>query len=105
MGEYIRDNRKHPTPHNNPQEGHMSDTTTTTTTDLVYAGITARDIAREYFPDATDEECEYLIWERTGYPSFWDIPKDGLTPAECFRKQLRDAQNKMVRQDQGEGRD
>ena len=48
------------------------------------------DIIREYFPDATDEFCEFVLWEKTGYPSFWNIPKDGNTPEECFRKQLSD---------------
>jgi mannosyltransferase OCH1-like enzyme len=45
---------------------------------------------REFFPDANDEFCEFIIWEKTGYPSFWNIPEDGKTPYECFRKQIRD---------------
>lgn len=49
------------------------------------------EIVREYFPGATDEFCEFIIWEKTGYPSFWNIPEDGNTPNECFRKQLQDA--------------
>ena len=50
----------------------------------------AYEVVREYFPDATDEECERIIWEKTGWPSFWNIPKDGQTAEECFRKQLGD---------------
>ena len=46
------------------------------------------DIIKEYFPDATEEFCEFVLWEKTGYPSFWNIPKDGNTPEECFRKQI-----------------
>jgi len=50
--------------------------------------MTAGDIVREYFPDATDDECEFILWEKTGYPCFWNIPEDGSTPEECFRHQL-----------------
>ena len=54
----------------------------------VAEGPSALQIAREYFPEATEEEIEYVIWEQTGFPSFWQIHKDGATPEECFRKQL-----------------
>lgn len=47
-------------------------------------------IVREYFPNATDEFCEMLIWERTGYPCFWNIPECGKTPEECFRNQVKE---------------
>ena len=46
------------------------------------------DIIREYFPDADAEFCEFVLWEKTGFPSFWNIPEDGATPEECFRKQV-----------------
>ena len=49
---------------------------------------TAIEIAREYLPRLADEELDHVIWEYTGFPSFWNIPKDGNTPEECFRKQL-----------------
>jgi len=26
------------------------------------------DCIRHYYPDATDEECEYILWEETCYP-------------------------------------
>lgn len=26
------------------------------------------DLVREYFPDADDEMCDYILWERTCYP-------------------------------------
>lgn len=53
--------------------------------------INIREVVREYFPDATDDFIEYIVWEKTGYPAFWNIPRDGATPEECFRKQLADA--------------
>ncbi len=46
------------------------------------------EIFREYFPDASDEEMEHIVWGHTGYPAFWHIGRDGATPEECFRKQL-----------------
>lgn len=51
---------------------------------------TAHEVAREYFPDKSDDFLEWIIWNRTGFPSFWWMPKDGNTPEECFRKQLND---------------
>ena len=50
--------------------------------------MNAIDIAKDIFPDATGEFLEFVIWEKTGFPSFWNIPKDGNTPEECFRNQL-----------------
>jgi hypothetical protein len=29
------------------------------------------DVVREFFPDASDDDCGYLLWNHTGYPSFW----------------------------------
>ena len=46
------------------------------------------DIAREIFPEKTDEVLEFIIWEKTGYPHFFRIPKDGATMEECLRNQL-----------------
>ena len=51
---------------------------------------TFKEVVREYFPDASDEDVEFILWERTGYPSFWRIPKDGASSIECLRKQLSD---------------
>ena len=55
------------------------------------ANMNALDIAKRYFPKADDEFLEFVIWEKTGFPSFWNIPKDGNTSEECFRKQLKAA--------------
>ena len=51
-------------------------------------GKTINDIVLEYFPNATDNEIEFIVWEKTGFPGFWNIPEDGATPEECFHKQL-----------------
>lgn len=50
--------------------------------------MTFKDAVLEYFPDASEEEVEFILWEKTGFPCFWDIPKDGNTEEECLRKQL-----------------
>lgn len=52
--------------------------------------MTFKDAVLEYFPDANEEQVEFILWEKTGFPSFWDIPKDGNTAEECLRKQLLD---------------
>lgn len=49
-----------------------------------------REEAMKLGKTVTDAEAEYIVWEETGYPAFWDIPKDGKTPEECLRKQVRD---------------
>ena len=41
------------------------------------------EVVRWHFPDATDEEVEYITWEKTGYPVFWNIPKEGDKEAAC----------------------
>ncbi len=50
---------------------------------------TWNDLVREVFPDATDDEAGFILFEFTGFPSFWRIPEDGATPRECCLKQLR----------------
>jgi len=50
--------------------------------------LTMGEIVREYLPDAGDDEIEHVVYGHTGYPAFWNIPADGATPEECFRKQL-----------------
>lgn len=35
-----------------------------------------------------DKLVEHIIWEETGYPTFWSIPTDGNTWEECFRTQI-----------------
>lgn len=36
-----------------------------------HGSYTVRQIVKEFFPKATDDEIEYIVWARTGYPSFW----------------------------------
>lgn len=32
---------------------------------------TTHDVVRMVYPGASDEECGHLLWNSTGYPSFW----------------------------------
>ena len=41
------------------------------------------EVAREYFPDASDDELDHCIWTHTGFPGFWTGD-----PETCFREQL-----------------
>lgn len=34
-------------------------------------GETTRDLVRKVFPEAADDECGWLLWNKTGYPAFW----------------------------------
>jgi hypothetical protein len=56
---------------------------------------TIQSLVREYFPKATPALIDWVVWEKTGYPSFWNIPKDGKTPEACFRKQLKEAAQEL----------
>ncbi|KKN63761.1 hypothetical protein LCGC14_0498650 [marine sediment metagenome] len=59
-------------------------------------GLTCLELVREYFPDSNDDEAGYILWEHTGFPSFWNIPKDGATPEACCRKQLKEFKSECV---------
>jgi len=48
---------------------------------------TANYIAQAIFPFADDVRLDYIIWNRTGYPSFW-ATKEGESIEDCFRRQL-----------------
>lgn len=48
---------------------------------------TALTIAREVFPDETEESLEYIIWNRTGWPVFW--PAGFKTVGDAVRSQLK----------------
>ncbi len=45
-------------------------------------------IVKEFFPNASDSDIEEILWTHTGYPNFWNIPKDGMTATQCLRTQL-----------------
>lgn len=49
----------------------------------------AKPIVREFFPNASDAEVEFILWNKTSYPGFWNIPEDGWTPSQCLRSQLK----------------
>ena len=44
-----------------------------------------KDIVVEYFPNAGDDEVDFILWEQTGFPCFWETED---TEA-CLRKQLQ----------------
>lgn len=52
---------------------------------------TPKEIAQEYFPDATPNQLEEIIWGLTGFPHFWHIPEHGSTPLRCYHYQLKEA--------------
>lgn len=49
---------------------------------------TVLDIAKEYFPNEDQKVLEFILWEYTGYPSFFD-PQKGETVEDVLRKQLK----------------
>ncbi len=49
--------------------------------EIDYGSLTPFELVRLYFPDASDELCELLIWERTSYP---------FVEAEEIARQLRE---------------
>ena len=52
--------------------------------------MTPKQIVKEYFPDLDASGLEHVLWGCTGFPYFWNIPNDGKTVEECFRKQLQE---------------
>jgi len=56
------------------------------------------EIVKEYFPDASDEEANDILWGETGFPCFWRLGKDGATPIECLRKQLQEFRDSIFKQ-------
>jgi len=62
--------------------------------------MSALDIAREVFPALSDNELNYIIWNHTGYPAFWHIPRDGDTPEECLRTQLNKYREELLNADE-----
>jgi len=44
------------------------------------------EVVREYFPNASDDEVGFILWEKTGYPCFWETDNTET----CLRKQLRE---------------
>ena len=49
-------------------------------------GKTFGEVVKEYFPDATDDEVDFILCEKTGYPCFWET----MDTEACLRKQLEE---------------
>ena len=45
------------------------------------------DIVRGVFTDCSENEAEYILWNETGYPGFWNSA-DGQSPLECCHTQV-----------------
>lgn len=54
---------------------------------------TFEEVVREYFPGATDGQVDFILWEKTGFPSFWETDD---TEA-CLRKQLQGFRESVVK--------
>lgn len=48
----------------------------------------AKDEAKKEGLKIDDRIADHVLWEFTGFPCFWDIPRLGGTPEECCRTQL-----------------
>ncbi|MDD5220091.1 MAG: hypothetical protein PHV11_06765 [Candidatus Bipolaricaulis sp.] len=55
-------------------------------------GQTIGEVVRQYFPDATDIEVEFIVLEKTGYPRFWLTDN----PEAEFRSQLMDFKREIL---------
>jgi hypothetical protein len=53
-------------------------------------GMTGAKLVREFFPNATDDECEGLLWQCTCFPAMGGDDK----AIEYYRTQLRDMAEK-----------
>lgn len=49
------------------------------------------DLAKEYFPNATDDECSWMLWEKTAFP---------MAGLELVKKQLQEY--KDTKENEGE---
>ena len=59
---------------------------------------TWEDLVFEYFPEATDEQIDCILWGKTGFPCFFRLGEDGSTIEECCRKQLQEYKDSIVKQ-------
>lgn len=48
--------------------------------------MTWRDLVRKYFPNASDEECDFILWERTAFP---------VSSIETIEKQIIEYRNNI----------
>ena len=49
-----------------------------------------QDVVREYFPNASDDEVDCILWSKTGYPGFLEEGEKSL------REQLQDYKNALA---------
>lgn len=59
------------------------------------------ELVRHYFPDVTDEQADYILWEYTGFPEFWSLNRWCPTPTARCRKQLRQLKYKLLKKGVG----
>ena len=48
-------------------------------------------IVREFFPDATDDQVNYIVWNDTGWPCFWEN-EDWQA---CMRRQVSELKSSL----------
>lgn len=49
----------------------------------------AQAVALEFGVTLSAADADYVIYEETGFPDFWNIPEDGKDGVECMQTQLR----------------
>lgn len=57
----------------------------------------ALELAREILPSLEESVLGYVLWNETGFPTFWRIPADGDTDEDCLRTQLREFGKRVQR--------
>lgn len=55
---------------------------------------TVGSVVKEYFPGASEDLIEFIVWEKTGFPSFW-LTKDEEDAEGCFRRQLQEFSDEL----------
>lgn len=55
---------------------------------MAASGVNVGAIVREYFPDADDGQVGFILWNCTGWPSFWIGD-----PVTHLRQQLQDTKD------------
>lgn len=48
--------------------------------------MTWDDLVKKYFPEASDDECDYILWEKTCYP---------MGEVEVIEKQIEEYKDKI----------
>ena len=51
--------------------------------------MTYLELVQHYFPKASNEEADFILWEYTGFPEFFHLTKEYPTNISRLRKQLR----------------